>query len=134
MSFRFQNALSEKETLLLNALQLAYLGDSVWEVLVREELIHRGLNVHHMHTACVGFVSASAQASILDRIVNDLNDEEREVVRRGRNAHSRHPVPRHQSHEDYSAATGFEALIGFLYLTGQTVRLENLANIILGEH
>ena len=67
---------------------------------------------------------------MLQSIQNLLNETEQEIVRRGRNAHAKHTVPRNQSAEEYAAATGFEALLGFLYLTGQNERIRELVNDI----
>ena len=130
MSLRLTEPLADRDAGMLNALQLAYLGDSVWETVVRDTLVHRGLNVHHMHRSCVEFVNAAAQASFLETILPETDEREQEIIRRGRNAHARHPAPKNQELGDYSAATGFEALLGYLYLTGQDARIENLVQII----
>lgn len=111
---------------LLNPLQLAYLGDTVWELMIRSRLLYLGRNVHHMHRDAVAGVNAGAQATALSRLNGLLTDEEADIVRRGRNAHARHPAPRHQNPADYQAATGLEALFGFLYVTGQEDRLRML--------
>ncbi len=132
MSLRLTGPLTDRDAGMLNALQLAYLGDSVWETVVRDTLVHRGLNVHHMHRACVEYVNAAAQASFLETILPETNDQEQEIVRRGRNAHARHPAPKNQEPGDYSAATGFEALIGFLYITGREDRILQFAGMIIG--
>ena len=126
MSLRFQVLMDEKEARQLNALQLAYIGDSVWELIVRYDLVIRKYNVHHMHQECVSLVNAHAQSVLLDRILNCLDGTESEIVRRGRNAHARHAAPRNQNPDEYAAATGFEALFGFLYLTGRNERIEML--------
>ena len=122
----------EKDASLMNVLQIAYIGDTVWELIVRNYLIRKKLNVHHMHSECISYVSARAQASFMQMILPELNSCECDLAKRGRNAHSRHPVPKNQSPEDYAMATAFEALIGYLYLTGKTERIEYLANIIFG--
>ena len=125
--------MEEREALLLNPLQMAYMGDTVWEMMVRSRLISLRLNVHHMHAECVRHVNAAAQARFLEMLRPDLTETEAAVVQRGRNAHSRHPSPRHQDPADYADATGFEALLGFLYLTGRTERLEMIRNKLLEE-
>ena len=112
-----------REAMLLNPLQLAYAGDAVWEILVRQKLILQHLNVHNMHMECIRNVNAKAQAHYLLKIRSLLNEQELSVVQRGRNAHFRHPVPKNQDPADYSDATAFEALIGYLYLTEQVERL-----------
>ncbi len=130
MSLRFERIMEEHDALQMNALQLAYLGDSVWELIVRYNLAASKLNVRHMHKNCVDLVNAHAQSQILLSIQDLLNDTEKEIVRRGRNAHAKHPVPRNQNPEDYAISTGFEALFGYLYLTGQNERIKYLAEYI----
>ena len=130
MSLRFERLMDEHETSQMNALQLAYIGDSVWELIIRYDLVVRKLNVQHMHKECVRLVNAHSQAVILSSVLDLLNEQEREIVRRGRNAHARHPVPKNQNPDDYAMSTGFEALWGFLYLTGQNERIHMLINHI----
>ena len=85
--------MEEREALLLNPLQLAYMGDSVWEMMVRTRLILQRKTVRHMHSACVESVNAGAQARSLKRILSELSETEKSVVLRGRNTHARHGVP-----------------------------------------
>ncbi|QUC67966.1 Mini-ribonuclease 3 [Aristaeella hokkaidonensis] len=122
--------MKQQEALQLNALQLAYIGDSVWELIVRYKLIMKRYNVHHMHKECVSLVNAHSQAVILQKIQDELNETETEIVRRGRNAHAKHSAPRNQDPDEYAASTGFEALFGYLYLTGQNDRISRLVTII----
>ena len=114
---------------LLNSLQLAHVGDSVWELMIRTRLIYRGLNVRHMHKEAIACVNAGAQARALARILPLLTAEEADVARRGRNAHPHHAAPKNQDACDYHQATGLEALVGYLYLTGQEDRLLELFRI-----
>lgn len=130
MSLRFGQRMTEQEAMLLNPLQLAYLGDSVWEMIVRCRLLFQSLNVRHLHESAVRRVNAAAQAAFAGIIFSELTEKEREIVRRGRNAHARHPVPKNQNPDDYAQATGFEALWGYLYITGQDERITQLARII----
>lgn len=132
MSLRIENIFSEKDAAILNGLQLAYLGDAVWETIIRDTLLHRGLNVHHLHSNCVRYVNAHAQAEFMTLLDPELTKTEMDIYRRGRNAHAHHPVPKNQNPEDYSAATGFEAVIGYLYLTGQEERILHFAKTIIG--
>lgn len=111
---------------LLNPLQLAYIGDTVWDLMVRTGLLYTGKNLHSMHLAAVKRVNAKAQAQAIVRISDSLTEEEKDYVRRGRNAHSRHGAPKNQDPADYSQATGLETLIGFLYLTQKFDRLKEL--------
>ena len=130
MSLRFGKVMEQHDALQLNALQLAYLGDTVWEMVVRYHLIMKRFNVHHMHKDCVNLVNAHSQAVILQKIQDELNETETEIVRRGRNAHAKHSAPRNQDPDEYAASTGFEALFGYLYLTGQNDRINKLVSII----
>lgn len=126
MSLRFDRLMNKNEASQLNALQLAYIGDSVWELIVRFDLIIQKLNVQHMHKQCISFVNAHSQSQLLSSIYDILSESEQEIVKRGRNAHARHPAPRNQNPDDYAMSTGFEALLGFLYLTGQDKRIREL--------
>ena len=133
MNLQMDQNMSEPEALQLNPLQLAYIGDAVWEILVRDEMVRRRYNVHHMHQACIKRVSAQGQAAALELLMPYLLDSEVEIVRRGRNSHPHHPSPRNQHPDDYAAATGLEALIGFLYLTGRHERIHSLFQQSTGE-
>lgn len=110
----------------LPPLTLAYVGDSVFELYVRSRLIAQGrTKVGDLHRAAVRYVRASAQAETLKEIAPHLSGIEQDVVRRGRNAKG-HAAPKNASPGDYAAATAFEALLGFLYLSRQSERLEQL--------
>ena len=128
----FSCDLSRDEVNRLNALQLAYIGDTVWEMIVRSRLMERKLTVNHMHRECIRYVNAHAQAGFLGLLAEQLTEAEAEIVRRGRNAHARHPAPRNQAPGDYAASTGFEALIGYLYLVGNEERILTFAEMIFG--
>ncbi len=126
MSLRFGIQMEEREAAQMNALQLAYLGDSLWERIVMYQLINQKYNVHHMHQKCVRQVNAHSQALILQMIQDTLSETEKDIVRRGRNAHAKHAAPRNQNPDEYAASTGFEALFGYLYLTGQNDRISSI--------
>lgn len=130
MSLRFDRLMDDQNALQMNALQLAYLGDTVWEMIVRYDLIIQKLNVRHMHQRCVSLVNAHSQSAILRSLTDTLTDSEKEIVRRGRNAHAKHPVPKNQDPDEYAMATGFEALLGYLYVTGKNDRISELTNHI----
>ena len=132
MIFQMFEPVPEQEANLMNVLQLAYIGDAVWELFVRNHLIRRGLNVHHMHSECIRMVNARAQAAFIDLLSEDLTPDEKDLVRRGRNAHAHHPVPKNQNPEDYAMATAFETLIGYLSITGKNERIAGFADKILG--
>ncbi len=110
----------------LSSLGLAHLGDGVFEVMVRAWLCLRGkARAKDLHRATVRYVSAPAQAARLEKILPLLTQDEQDVFRRGRNAEP-HSVPKAASRGEYQAATGLEALFGWLYLQGRTERLNEL--------
>ncbi len=110
----------------MSPLALAFLGDAVYELFVRERLV-RAANrpANALHGLSVGQVRASAQAAVAQRLLPFLEEEELAVFKRGRNAHPGH-IPKNASHRDYHAATGLEALIGYLYLMGRVQRMQEL--------
>lgn len=104
------------------ALTLAYIGDCVYELYVRSRLIcDRDHKVNALHKQATKYVCAGAQAAFFYRVKELLTDEEMEIFRRGRNTKSH--VPKNAEMKDYRMATGVEALIGYLYLKGETDRL-----------
>ena len=121
-----EKPLTMREATMMNPLQLAYIGDTVWDLLVRSCLITSGHNVHTLHKRAIGLVNAAAQAQAFRRIETMLSEEESDLVRRGRNAKAHHPSPKNQNPADYSISTGLEALIGFLYLTDNHLRIKEL--------
>lgn len=118
--------LSQRDALMISPLRLAYVGDAVHDLIVRTRLVQGGGSAGAMHREAVGAVNAAAQAQALSRILPQLTETEKDVVRRGRNAHAHHGVPRRANAAAYKQATGLEALLGFLYLTGQAERLAAL--------
>ena len=115
----------------LNPLQMAYVGDTVHDLYVRSMLLSRGMAVGKMHRQAVRMVSAGAQARMLERIEPELTQEEADIARRGRNSQAKHAAPRHADTADYAHATALEALWGYLYLSGQTARLDELMKLEL---
>lgn len=115
----------------LNPLQMAYVGDTVHDLYVRSMLLSRGMAVGKMHRQAVRMVSAGAQARMLERIEPELTQEEADIARRGRNSQAKHAAPRHADPADYAHATALEALWGYLYLSGQTARLDELMKLAL---
>ncbi|MFQ3546404.1 Mini-ribonuclease 3 [Halobacillus rhizosphaerae] len=112
----------------LKSLALAYMGDSVYEIYVRQHLIESGkVRPQHLHQSAVQFVSAISQAKVVKHWQDAglLTDEEEAVLRRGRNAKSG-SVPKNTPVQTYRYSTGFEAVLGFLYLSEQIERLEEL--------
>ena len=118
--------MEETRARMLNPLQLAYIGDGVWELLVRTRIIYKGRSARHVHKDAVACVNAHAQSEAFRRIEALLTEAEADIASRGRNAHAHHAAPKNQDAADYRAATALEALIGYLYLTGQEERLLNL--------
>lgn len=116
---------------LLSPLALAFVGDGVYELLARQQLLARGsAPVGRLHSRTVELVSAAAQARAYRLVAPLLSPEEEAIYRRGRNANSTRS-PRHTDPAVYRCATGMEALFGWLYLTGQVARLEQLFGVIL---
>lgn len=116
---------------LLSPLALAFVGDGVYELLARQQLLARGsAPVGRLHSRTVELVSAAAQARAYRLVAPLLSPEEDAIYRRGRNANSTRS-PRHTDPAVYRCATGMEALFGWLYLTGQVARLEQLFGVIL---
>lgn len=118
-----------------NSLVLAYLGDSVFELYIREYIISiRDYKVNDLQKIVTGIVSAKGQSKILNDLMdnNILTEEELSVVMNGRN-HKTNSKPKNTDIITYKYATGFESLIGYLYLNNKT-RLEELMNIIIKEY
>ena len=116
--------MSEEAARLISPLELAFVGDSVHTLLIRSGLT--GRRPKDMQRLCAALVNARAQAEALGRVAPLLTEAEADIVRRGRNAHAHHAAPKNQDAADYRAATALEALIGYLYLTGQEERLLTL--------
>lgn len=109
---------------------LAYIGDAVFELMVRTHLVAGGNRpIKDLHHDAVGVVKAESQARVLRQMMEKLTDEEKEIARRGRNAKS--TPPRHAAPGDYHMSTGFEALLGYLYLKGDEERLDELVKMAL---
>ncbi len=129
---RFTAPLTEAQVREMNSLALAHVGDAVFELLVRVHLCRCGGHVSGLHRASVEMVNAGAQARDMERIRALLTEEEAAVYQRGRNAKV-NSVPKHAALGDYHAATGLEALFGYLYLLGRRERLSELFSRIVEE-
>jgi ribonuclease III family protein len=117
------NSISDSDIRMYNPLVLAYVGDSVYDTFIRTMLVSNGsVQVNKLHKKSIKFVQAKAQAEITEQLYNILTEDEQDIVRRGRNTKS-NSVPKNADMNDYRYATGFEALIGYLYLIGNTKRL-----------
>lgn len=108
----------------LSPLVLAYVGDAVFELYIRTQLAAQRARVQALHKAAVQYVRAKSQAEIVHAWEPLLTEEEKEVVRRGRNARS--TAPKSASVIEYKYSTGFEALLGYLYLSRREERLLEL--------
>jgi len=112
----------------LPPLVLAYIGDAFFSLFVRTKLLHfEQSKVRVLHNHGARMVSATLQAQALKKLEPDLSESELDIVRRGRNAKS--AVPKSASVGDYRSSTGFEALLGYLYLNKNEARLEQLAEL-----
>lgn len=113
----------------LNPLQLALIGDGVYEIFVRNYILSNNidLSAHKIHVKAIGYVKAKSQSLIMHKIEEILKDEELYIYKRGRNSKSA-TVPKNADVRDYRNATGFEALIGYLYLIGDKDRLSEILN------
>ena len=124
---------SDDQIRVVSNLGLAHVGDCVYELMVRSWLcVHGKATNRGLHKATVKFVSAPAQAKAAEKILPMLTQEEADVFRRGRNA-SPHAVPKAASREEYQTATAVEALFGYLWLKGQTQRLNELFEPMMEE-
>jgi len=120
--------MKKKAYLLLNGLTLAYIGDSYYELCIRKYMIDKNYTkVNDLHRLTIQFVSAVAQAKIVETMLRErfLTPEEEAIVRRGRNSKPEHRRP-NVDLETYRQSTGFEALIGYLYLMANQQRLDEV--------
>ncbi len=125
--------LSDEQALEVSPTVLAYVGDAVWELFVRTQLTvdSRGIaRARDLHVAASGSVNAKAQAGLVRRLAEKLSPEENDIIRRGRNVRPRHAV-RSSDPVQYRQSTGFEALLGYTYLTGRTSRLDELLHMAM---
>jgi ribonuclease-3 family protein len=121
------------ESNLLNGLSLAYIGDAVYELIIRKYVINLGTtNVNNLHKKVTGYTSGISQSKAMHYFLNNnlLSEEEINVFKRGRNSHI-HTKRKNMELKDYLDATGFEALIGYLYLSNQNDRINELVDIII---
>ena len=119
-------SLKEADLRTMSPLGLAFLGDAVYTLVARSVVAgEKNMSPNAFHRRTSEIVNAKAQAEAYDGILPELTEEEKDVLRRGRNAHPA-TVAKHASVGDYRKATGLEALIGFLYMDGQTERMMEL--------
>ena len=129
--FRKANSsLTREDIKMMGPLQLAYVGDACYELMVRTFLLDKNLSVNMLHKKTIKYVKAGAQSEIVHRLEDILNEEEKEIVRKGRNTKT-NSNPKNADLIDYKYATGFEALFGYLYLTNQDMRITEIFNYII---
>lgn len=117
----------------MNGLSLAFIGDAVYELMIRNMLTDTEEHtVNDLHTQCVQYVNAAFQAEAIDRLLPLLTEEEITFYKRGRNAKSAH-VPKNKTQAQYHKATGFESLFGYLFLKGDSERLSQLFSITVNK-
>ena len=117
----------------MNGLTLAYMGDAVYELYIREYVISLGYSrVNDLHKLVTKFTSGNSQAAVIhDLLLNNfLSEEELAIFKRGRNSHV-HTQRKNMELKDYLDATGFEAVIGYLYLNKNDSRIKEIVNIAL---
>ena len=123
--------MEEIEVNQMSPLIWAYIGDSVYEQYIRDYLVtNTKYKPHKLHVEATKFVKAAAQAKILQCLENDLTEDEKEVVRRTRNTKNHH-LPKNSNVQEYMYATAFVGLIGYLHLTKNKERLEEILNLSL---
>ncbi|MGE5627759.1 MAG: Mini-ribonuclease 3 [Solirubrobacterales bacterium] len=116
----------------LNPLTLAFIGDAVYELFVRTHILNEKsqMSPHKMHVEAIKYVKAHSQSEIIKRIQDDLTEEEMYFFKKGRNAKSG-TVPKNADVQEYRFATGFECLLGYLYVTQNNERLEYILDKVI---
>ena len=126
--------LTEREANSYSPLTLAFLGDSVYDTLVREYLLRQAnMPVAKLHSAKIKLVCAEFQSKAYDLVAEKLSDHELAVLKRGRNA-TGNTVPKHADAAEYRRATALECLFGYLYLTGGNERIRELFELIINSN
>lgn len=123
MEFKFEH------NVLPGSLELAYLGDTVYDLYVRSHLVAEGGRVGALHRRAIRLVCAHAQSEALGRVQDRLSEEEAAVARRARNAQQ--SPPKHADAAEYHRATALEAVVGYLYATGQLERMREILEVAL---
>lgn len=124
---RLENSPCEPKN--LSPLTLAFVGDGVYDLFVRERLVcEANRPVKKLNEEKVAIVRCSSQARLVEKLIPFLTEEENDVLKRGRNAHTQH-VPKNASSADYHSATALEALLGYLYLSGRIDRIRDLLDM-----
>ncbi len=120
---------TESELNTISPLVWAYIGDSVYELYVRTYLVKiTKLKPHKLHLETIHYVKAKSQANILEKLKENLTQEELEIIRRTRNTENHH-LPQNTTISDYQYATALEGLIGYLYLSGNKTRMYEILKL-----
>jgi len=115
-------------------LALAYIGDSIYDLLVKKSFVLKSnMQPEKYHKKVTSIVSAKAQSAFIESFMDNLTEEEQAVYKRARNS-SPHTKAKNASLQDYLKATGFEAVLGYLYLSGQNARLDELVQSSIRFH
>lgn len=126
-----QGLFPEVDPKMLSGLSLAFIGDAVYELVIRNYILSKGESrVGSLHKDTVRLVNADFQAEMSELLIPLLSEDEIAVFKRGRNAHPGH-IPKNKTGASYHKATGFEALIGYLYLRNDKKRLNEILSHIL---
>ncbi len=121
--------MEESVVKMYSPLALAYIGDSIYDLMVKEHFVKQSnMQPEKYHKIVTSIVSANAQSAFIDSFLEQLNETELGIYRRGRNS-SPHTKAKNASLENYLKATGFEAVLGFLYLSEQKERLTEIVNL-----
>ena len=131
MESLFRGPMTYREICGISSLGLAHVGDAVYEILVRTMLITDGRSTNtYLHRDTIALVCAQAQAEAAEILLPHLDEDEKAIYKRGKNAEV-HNIPKNATHSQYSRATGLEALFGALYLMGKMERLRELFTLIM---
>ena len=121
--------MEESVVKMYSPLALAYIGDSIYDLMVKEHFVKQSnMQPEKYHKIVTSIVSANAQSAFIDSFLEQLNETELGIYRRGRNS-SPHTKAKNASLENYLKATGFEAVLGYLYLSEQKERLTEIVNL-----
>nr|WP_300003300.1 ribonuclease III domain-containing protein [Tissierella sp.] len=127
---KVNSSLSEEDIKMMGPLQLAYVGDACYELMVRTYLLDKNLSVNNLHRETIRYVKAKSQALIVHSLEEILTEKEKSVIKKGRNTKT-NSNPKNADLIDYKYSTGFEALFGYLYLSNQEERLSEIFNQII---
>lgn len=132
MFFLFSELINNEKIEMLSPLVLAFVGDTVYDLYVRTRLVSQtNAGVDKLHKNATSYVNCSAQSQSIKKIEPFLTESERAVFKRGRNSKSH--TPKNAEMADYKNATGFEALIGYIYLKGDNKRLKEIMDMVWDE-